>query len=168
MGKAIAKPSVELDADIRHFSINSRWLLDGDSRFDATTYSKEVYAALDALDECKYPKQSLSELVRRVYHPTENQPRSNFKRIWVKQGEGPAFLTGKELFFFRPDRERFISPSMPKLDELRIPIGTILLSRSGTTGYPVLVNKWLSQFAVTDDALRIFPGSSPIGYIYIS
>jgi type I restriction enzyme S subunit len=81
-------------------------------------------------------------------------------------GIAVPFLTAKELFFFRPDRERFISRRMPKLHELQLPEGCMLLSRSGITGHPVLVSKWLTQFAVTDDAIRILPGSSPIGFIY--
>ena len=41
-----------------------------------------------------------------------------------------------------------------------------MLTRSGTTGFPVLVSKYLSKFAITDDVLRIFPGTAPIGYVY--
>ena len=134
---------------VRHFSISSKWLHEEDSRFDSTTYAQEVYEALRIIETCPYPKASLGDLVGRVYHPTANQPRSNFKRIWVTAGNGPPFLTGKELFFFRPEREKFVSRKMPKLHELLLPEGTILLSRSGTIGYPVLVNKWLEQFAVT-------------------
>lgn len=166
MANALPKKTENENPSIRHFTIGSKWLLEGDCRFDATTYSEEVYAALDALDNCAYDKEPLSQLVSRVYHPTENQPRSNFKRIWVKKREGQAFLTGRQLFFFRPDREKYISRQMLKLSELQIPVNTILLSRSGTTGFPVLVNEWLSQFAVTDDAIRIFPDSIPIGFIY--
>jgi len=153
-------------AEARIFEVPSHWLSEGDSRFDATIYAKEGYESLRVLEQSRFRTVPLGALVGRVYHPTENQPRSNFKRIWVKAGEGPAFLTGKQLFFFRPDREKFLSRKMTKLHELMIPKGTILLSRSGTTGHPVLVGRWLSQFAVTDDAIRIFQGSAPIGFVY--
>jgi type I restriction enzyme S subunit len=156
----------ELEPKVRHFSVSSKWLYETDVRFNATTYAEEVYVALSTLEKCGYIKAPLSSLVGRVYHPTENQPRSNFKRIWVKEDQGEPFLTGKQLFFFRPDKEKYISRRMPKLHELQIPKGTILLSRSGITGFPVLVGEWLSQFAVTDDAIRVFPGSAPIGFIY--
>jgi type I restriction enzyme S subunit len=156
----------DFQADVQHFSIGSKWLYEEDCRFDAKNYAQEVYGALDILNRCPYSKVILGNIVGQVYHPTENQARSNFKRIWVKPGEGPPFLTGKQLFFLRPEREKFISSTMPKLHELKVPEGTILLSRSGTTGFPVLVGKWLSQFAITDDALRLYPGSAPIGFVY--
>ena len=47
-----------------------------------------------------------------------------------------------------------------------MPRGTILLSRSGSTGYPTLVGNWLKRFAITDDALRIFPGTGLTGFVY--
>jgi len=107
--------------------------------------------------------------VERVFHPTASQPRSNFKRIWVGEGHGVPFLTGRQLFAFRPEAEKHLAASMPKLRELRVSPGSILLSRSGTTGFPVFVGRWLSQYAVTDDAIRIVPrehAAVPTGYIY--
>lgn len=151
---------------VKQFSLNSKWVYETDYRINASTYAEEVYQALRTLEDSPFSKAPLFESVARIYHPTENQPRSNFKRIWVTEDQGVPFLTGKQLFFFRPDRAKYISRKMPKLGELIVPAGTILLSRSGTTGYPVLVGEWLSQFAVTDDAIRIFPGSAPIGFIY--
>jgi type I restriction enzyme S subunit len=60
----------------------------------------------------------------------------------------------------------YISNLLPKLHELMVPKGTILLTRSGTLGIPILVWDRLSHYAVTDDALRIFAGEVPFGYIY--
>jgi len=168
MCSAAALPKfIIVQSDVRQFSIGSKWLYaDSDLRLDASTYAQEAYEALRLLERCPYEKVALGSVVRRVYHPTENQARSNFKRIWTKEGEGIPFLTGKQLFFLRPDKEKFVSRKMQKIDELRLPKCTILLTRSGTTGFPVLVNKYLSQFAITDDVLRIFPGTMPIGYVY--
>jgi len=171
MTKTDSNPFKPLDSEawypaVRQFSVGSKWIHETDHRFNASTYAQEVYLALRSLENCPFPKQPLSSFVGRVYHPTENQPRSNFKRIWVKMGEGAPFLTGKQLFFFRPDRDKFVSRRMPKFHELEVPAGSILLSRSGTTGFPILVGQWLAQFAVTDDAIRIFPGSAPMGYVY--
>lgn len=151
---------------VRQFAVLSKFLYEDDCRFDATTYSQDYYVALHLVEACRFNKVFLKTAVGRIYHPTESQPRSNFKRIWATRGEGPPFLTGRQLFFFRPEKGRFLSRRMEKLSELLVPEGTILLSRSGTTGYPVLVGRWLSQFAVTDDAIRIFEGTEPIGFVY--
>jgi type I restriction enzyme S subunit len=150
----------------RHFVAESRWIVENDYRFDATTYAEEAFEALRSLDQCGYPKGYVGDLVGRVYHPTENQPRSNFKRIWADRANGVPFLTGKQLFYFRPDRDKFISIRMKKIAELRIDSGALLVSRSGSTGFPVLVSSWLSKFAITDDVLRVYPGKAPIGFVY--
>ena len=165
MPKVALQPE-QNDANAQYFAIKSRWVMVDDCRFDAKTYADEGYEALRILETSGCETRKLETFVGRVYHPTESQPRSNFKRIWVGPGEGLPFLTGKQLFYFRPDREKFISERMRKLHELRVPKDTILLSRSGTTGFPVLVSEWLSRFAVTDDAIRIFPGSRRIGFVY--
>src|SRR4051812_47585191 len=99
---------------VRSFGVAAHFLSEGDSRLDATTYAAEAFAALSDLERSGFPLTTVGEAVERIYHPTENQPRSNFKRIWVKAGEGPPFLTGKQLTFFRPDREKFISERVKK------------------------------------------------------
>ena len=168
MCSAVALPKLhQVQSDVRQFSIGSKWLYeDSDLRLDASTYAQEAYEALRLLENCSYEKVELGSTVQKVYHPTENQARSNFKRIWTKEEDGIPFLTGKQLFFLRPDKLKFVSRNMKKIDELLLPKGTILLTRSGTTGFPVLVSKYLSKFAITDDVLRIFPGTAPIGYVY--
>ena len=83
----------------------------------------------------------------------------------IKRTAFHIFLDAKPVFL-SPGKNKFLSKKMKKLSELIIPKNTILLSRSGTTGYPVLVGENLSRFAVTDDALRICQGNVPIGYIY--
>jgi type I restriction enzyme S subunit len=150
----------------RSFSVNAKWLLQGEYRFDATAYSEGAIRALDLIDRVPGIKTPLGECVKSIYHPTENQARSNFKRIWVNKENGVPFLNGRQLFHFRPLTEKYISKGLPKIDELRVSPGTILLTRSGTLGIPLLANQRLTSFAITDDILRIIPGKIPIGYVY--
>jgi type I restriction enzyme S subunit len=137
-----------------------------DYRLDAATYAQAAAEAMRVLLSYPGGTEPFGTLTGKIYHPTESQPRSNFKRIWVDSTEGIPFLTGRQLLFFRPSSDKFISRRMPKLNELMIPEHTILLSRSGTTGHPTLVGKWLARFAVTDDALRVFAGTAPVGFTY--
>lgn len=166
MTEPVQSSRLDFAPSFNHFSIGSRFLNEGEFRFDAKSYAEGAFRALHAIEACPYKKDFLGNLVSRAYHPTENQARSNFKRIWVKEGEGVPFLTGRGLFFLRPEKKHFLSPKMPKLEELMAPRWTVLLSRSGTTGRPVIVNHTLSQFALTDDAIRIIPNEVPIGYLY--
>lgn len=163
-----AAPKLGLDwvPRVRYSSVQSHLFKDEDFRLDALTYTQEAAEAMRVLTSYPQGTEPLGNLTGRIYHPTESQPRSNFKRIWADSKEGIPFLAGRQLLFFRPKSDKYVSRRMPKIHELMIPEGTVLLSRSGTTGHPALVGKWLAQFATTDDALRIFAGSAPEGFTY--
>jgi type I restriction enzyme, S subunit len=158
---------IPLRESLKTLTLGSRWLSEGDSRFDATAYEAGAFAALDAIEKCGLLSSPLTICVGGIHHPTHNQPRSNFKRIWVRDiKHGFPFVSGRELLYFRLPRERFVSRSAPKMAELRVVAGSILLSRSGTIGIPIFVGRRLSEYSVTDDALRISRGEIPMGYIY--
>jgi type I restriction enzyme S subunit len=166
MVEGAAKFGLDWVGRVRYSSVQARLFKDEDFRLDAGTYTQEAAEAMRIL--VAYPRgvEPFGTLTGQIYHPTESQPRSNFKRVWVEKEDGVPFLTGRQLVFLRPNSDKYVSRKMPKLHELMIPKETILLSRSGTTGHPTLVGNWLSQFAVTDDALRIFSGSAPVGFTY--
>jgi hypothetical protein len=71
--------------DIRHFPISSRWLYKEDSRFDATSYAEKAFWALDAIEACQHAKRPLGKLCGTIWHPVQNQARSNFKRIYTSK-----------------------------------------------------------------------------------
>lgn len=149
-----------------YMTVNSHWLHRNDDRLDATAYSDGAISALIKIESSGLKTRKLGECVGDIFHPTDSKSRSHFKRIWSSREKGIPFLTGKQLFFFRPARTKFVSKKMSSIDELLIPQDTIIISRSGSTGYPVIVNEWLAKFAITDDAIRVYPGDTPIGYIY--
>jgi type I restriction enzyme S subunit len=142
------------------------WLTEGDQRLDAGYYSNEIFAASQVLHDSPYPVKKLNELGVTAYHPTQNQPRSNFKRILTTPDKGTPFLSTGEMYDFRPAPNKYLSPAMKKLHELLVRPGTLLMSRSGTVAIPVLVNKRLARYAATDDAIRISPGNLCPGYLY--
>jgi type I restriction enzyme S subunit len=159
--------TIPLGDPLKTLSLGSRWLSEGDSRLDATAYAAGSFAALDAIERCGLLSSPFNICVGGIQHPTQNQPRSNFKRIWVDDiVHGFPFVSGRELLHFRLPQERFVSRSVPKMAELRVPTNSVLLSRSGTIGIPVFVGRRLAEYSVTDDALRICPGQVPMGYIY--
>jgi type I restriction enzyme S subunit len=166
MASTANKLGLEWAGRVRFSSVQSNLLKEEDFRLDAATYTQAAAEAMRALTSYRYGTEPFGKLTGQIYHPTESQPRSNFKRIWADSKDGLPFLTGRQLNFFRPSSEKYVSRRMPKIHEMMIPEGTILLSRSGTTGHPTLVGKWLARFAVTDDAIRIFAGDAPVGFTY--
>jgi type I restriction enzyme S subunit len=146
--------------------IPSHWLNENSQRLDAGYYSEETSTAMRILRDGGFPFKSLKDWGVTAYHPTQNQPRSNFKRILTTPDIGTPFLSATEIYAFRPTPNKYLSPAMKKLNELFVYPGTLLMSRSGTVAIPVLVNRRLASFAATDDALRISPGSLPPGFLY--
>src|SRR6266699_3507282 len=115
--------AIPLREPLKTLTLGSRWLSEGDSRFDATAYEAGAFAAIDAIERCGVLSSPLSICVGGIQHPTQNQPRSNFKRIWVRDiVHGFPFVSGRQLLHFRLPRERFVSRSVPKMAELRVPV----------------------------------------------
>lgn len=146
--------------------ISAHWLQAGEQRFDGSYYANEAVSATIVLEDGKLPVKTLRELGVTAYHPTQSQPRSNFKRILTTKENGTPFLSAGEMYDFRPVTKKYLSPAMKKLPELMAPEGSLLMSRSGTVAIPLLVSARLSKYAASDDALRIFPGELPSGYLY--
>src|SRR6266516_5384544 len=108
---------------IRRFTIGSRWLYGGDSRFDASSYAAGAIQALEAIEACPHEKRPLSTLVGTLWHPVQDQARSNFKRIYTSREHGVPFVGSREMFSLPVRPARFLSERMPKLGDLLIPEG---------------------------------------------
>lgn len=148
------------------FSIRSHWLYEGDTRLDASNYGAGAFEALDAIEASPYPKAQLGELCGTIWHPVQNQARSNFKRIYTEPEHGVPFVSSRNMFDLPLRPYRFLSKRMKKLGDLMVPEGWILVSRSGTVGNVLHVNRSLAACAITDHAIRIQPTRIPSGYLY--
>ena len=101
--EALAKSVIGLISRVRQTTVSSSWLKEEDYRLDASTYAQEAAEALRVLKTFVLGTERLDALTGRIYHPTENQARSNFKRMWADERSGVPFLTGRQILFFRPD-----------------------------------------------------------------
>ena len=70
------------------------------------------------------------------------------------------------MFSFPLRPERFLSKRMEKLNDLMVPEGWLLVSRSGTVGNILFVNNSLTQCAISDHTIRVEPIKIPAGYLY--
>lgn len=162
----IPEPAPLSEPKVRYLSLGTRWLIQGDYRLDAAFYADEGFEVRRILEECGSEVKRLGEVTARIFHLTESQARSNFKRIYATPGRGVPFLPARELFFFRPLARRYLSPSMEKLEECLVQSGWVLVSRSGTVGRCLLVGARLARFACSDDVLRVIPKDTLPGYLY--
>lgn len=95
-----------------------------------------------------------------------------FKRIYADNpASGYPYLSGAEVYRLAPTSERYLSKSVPNVQELVLHDGMILVQDSGQLGgligRPVLVGKYLDGFACTNNMVRIVPHSEEDqGYLF--
>ncbi len=168
LAKKIAKSeSGELSQlEPKFFSCESDFIYAGDSRFDATSYSAEAWRATVAIEAVPGRSTPLGRLCGTIWHPVQNQARSNFKRIYVDKEHGIPYVGSREMFFLPLQPEKYLSKKIPKLQDLMVPKGWLLISRSGTVGNVLYVYNRLSECAITDHAIRIEPAKIPAGFLY--
>ena len=92
-----------------------------------------------------------------------------FKRFLVDNPKyGMGFLTTSEMMMLEPDSEKYISIQFtPNINVYKVKENTLLVSRSGSIGNTIYVDKVLREFAITEDALRVIPYENKnIGLLY--
>ncbi len=82
-----------------------------------------------------------------------------FKRLLVEGiDHGIKFLTTSEMMMIEPDSDKYLSIHLTSnLEIYKVSENTLLVSRSGSIGNTIYVDKRLKNFAITEDALRVKP-----------
>jgi type I restriction enzyme S subunit len=166
-GSTSASNDPALSGDrIHHFAVHSSWFHTGDYRLDARTYAGGSAEVITALEASGLPLEPIQSLCGTMWHPVQTQARTNFKRIYTDREHGVPFVSSRSMFGFPLRPERFLSRRMQKLSDLMVPEGWLVVSRSGTVGNPLYINKSLARCAISDHAIRIEPTRVPAGYLY--
>ncbi len=93
-----------------------------------------------------------------------------FKRIYVDEGYGITFFSGKNISELDPSDKRYLSFSQHDrkiTEELLIRENMILVTCSGTVGNAVLVPKHWDGWAMTHDIIRLIPQDNIQGYCFV-
>ena len=75
-------------------------------------------------------------------------------------------MTAKDMLHFRPVSSTYLARRNDQLAKCTVDENWMLITRSGSVGRCVIVGKRLARFAVTDDAIRVVPDETPMGYLY--
>lgn len=104
----------------------------------------------------------LGDVVARVWCP------GRFKRSYTVDGQvGVPFIGGAGISQFFQTSGKYLHPNDPKLPELRVEPGWILLTRSGSTGIVSRVPKAWDGWAVSEHVIRITPNSRTLSGDYL-
>ena len=139
-----------------------------EGRMDGLFHSNYHQSALQALG-LRLPETqriTVGELASRVFWPPI------FKRIRVEDPRyGVPFFGTSALLRADPDASYLLSRRTPGLEKLFVNETTVLIPRSGQLrgiiGHAVLPHGDVTNGAVTEDAIRLFPADKAIaGYLY--
>lgn len=104
----------------------------------------------------------MSDAVDRIFFP------SRFKRNYVVAGEGTVpFLGGSNISQMLINNHKWLRSDDPKLPELRVYAGWVLVTRSGSTGIVSIVPPAWDGFAMSEHIIRIVPKHNGIPSEYI-
>ena len=154
-----------------------RSFLDGDvpSRVHLESFAVPTAAVLDDADlrlnaryyrdrneiEASLPRRKgwrtvrLGDLSERVFFPTR------FKRHYTQPSEAAVpFLGGANITALLAKTDKWISKDNPKLPELVVRSGWLLVTRSGTTGIVSSVPPAWDGFAISEHVIRVVPKPS--------
>lgn len=148
---------------VMNYSVSSTEVLD---RLDAAYYVPIVKAIEQRIAETasEILKVEDSRIAQSILLP------GRFKRVYVEEGKGIVFFTGKSISELDPSDKKYLSFSQHSekiKNELTIKEGMILVTSSGTVGNTVLVPKHWDGWAMTHDIIRLVPANNKItGYLY--
>lgn len=144
--------------DLKTINVDSELLLSGDFRLNT-----DYYEALLTSSSFHQTETFLLEEKARVFHPGIT------KREYINNKDfGIPFLSTSDLQFYEAADNKYVSTiTSKKLDDYIVKENTILISRSGTIGNVSLVDKNISNCAVTEHAIRIvLNDQNYIGIVY--
>lgn len=150
-------------ASVLNYSVSSSEVID---RLDGSYYVPIVKAIEQHIAQRSKEiiKVENSQISRSVTRP------GRFKRVYVEEGNGTVFFTGKHISELDPADKKYLSLSQhtEKIkDELTIKEGMILITRSGTLGKITFVPKHWNGWTITDDIICLVPTTDEIsGYLY--
>jgi type I restriction enzyme, S subunit len=150
-------------AELRNYSAK---LSETNNRVDASYHVPMVKAILRLLSGSAKEITTLGDtrISKKITLP------GRFKRIYVEEGQGVAFIGGKNILELDPSGKKYLSISKHNdriKSELLMKENTVLITRSGTIGKMMLVPKHWRDWVVNEHVIRIVPANDDIaGYIY--
>ena len=149
--------------EVLNYSVSSSEVLD---RLDGSHYDPVVKAIETHI--AKGGKEIVQVVDSRISESVTLPGR--FKRVYVEEGSGIVFFTGKHVSELDPSDKKYLSFSQHTErieNELVIREGMILITSSGTLANTVLVPKHWDGWAMTHDIIRVVPVNEEIsGYLY--
>lgn len=156
-------------SEVSTFSVSSE---DIEDRLDATYYLPENRQIIDAIQDSGYETTTVEDETEEIFHPgwftrnylEEEQPY--FAHHDDKEGI-PYLKPSKAMELPETRRIDYVSESMENLEDYLLEEGTIMVTRSGTVGVPIMVTEEFAGCAASEHLIRAIPEDREFGrYLY--
>lgn len=127
-------------------------IVSSDLRLEASAFNIEAREAVEELRSSGYP---LIPLLGEDGLCQEAHNAFRFRRIYVDRDHGVPFLSSSDIIGIRPERDRYLSLKVARLDELKVRKWDVLISCSGTIGNVGLASETIAGRAVSQHVIRL-------------
>lgn len=127
--------------------------------FYQPTRNEVVQAVGKISSQPRWTLSTIGDEAERIFFP------GRFKREYVQNGV--PFFGGTQITQLLPTNVKYLSVDNPKIDELLVEKGWILVTRSGSTGIVSSVSDDMVGVAISEHVIRIVPNSKGIAGEYI-
>lgn len=147
---------------LQTFEVPIHWISEGEYRLNASFYSQDVIAARLLLEKVatKVTTIPMVDLVDDIFMPA-------LKINIPFYDGGEPYLTQSEVYNFLPKARKYVNTSkLQNSNKWYVKGGDILVSQSGTIGRVTIATKYLEEFVVSPNPIRIITKEEIRGYIY--
>lgn len=161
--KAYLKGEDFNDIHPHSFTVDSQQILDDDLlRINAQCHANSDSHRSDVLDNVNFTKIKIKDVVKKIFFP------GRFKRNYVdKYDKAVPFLGGSNITQLVIETDKWFRHDDPKLAQLEIKEGWLLVTRSGSTGIVSSVPKSWDGVAMSEHVIRIVPDNNKLDAGYI-
>ncbi|MCB0743159.1 MAG: N-6 DNA methylase [Ignavibacteriae bacterium] len=130
-------------------------------QLNAQFYKPSEYSQTE-ISSKNWKTVKLKDVVENIFYP------GRFVRGYVDYYPGAIpFYGGKEIIQMVVESNKWIGHNHPKLNELSVKKGWILITRSGTTGIVSIVPEAWEGYAMSEHVIRIIPNPKKIDPYYL-
>lgn len=135
-----------------------------DLRLNAAYHEPARSSALSrlrAVDGTAFTTATVGEVTQRIFFP------GRFKRNYTQDGTGVPFLGGTNITQLLTTNKKYLHEADPRLEELRVRAGWILVTRSGSTGIVSSVPEAWDGLAMSEHVIRVIPDPEKLDPAYL-
>ncbi len=120
-------------------------------RLEGRYFNVEAKKIREIVNNYSGEKIRLAGLIQKIFVPPQ------LKRIYADNPEvGVEYLTPSDLLFYKPKANKYvIAEQMKNIEDWYVKEDWLILTQSGTVGFPTLTTKSLEKYIVSQNAIRV-------------